>query len=155
MLPTDRPQAVARVRDASGGCHGAGGEAAERTVVAVRGGHDFRKTCRTDRDSRESPDIGCDTRSGHEPKNAWFSHRAREKLEERVLQIFHHLGDWIGAPMAASVEAEFAAWGRRRFDQGIAVTEIIYSIIVLKHHLRRYIRDKRSRRWGLSSNRER
>jgi hypothetical protein len=39
------------------------------------------------------------------------------------------------------VQAEFADWGRRRFGQGIALSEIVYAILVLKQHLRRYIRD--------------
>ena len=63
-----------------------------------------------------------------------------EELEQRIFQIFHHLGDWIGEP-GATVEAEFAPWGSRRFDQRIPLSEIVYAIIVLKQHLRRYIRD--------------
>ncbi len=39
------------------------------------------------------------------------------------------------------VETDFAGLGRRRFDQSIPLSEIVYSIIVLKQHLRRYIRD--------------
>jgi len=66
---------------------------------------------------------------------------SREDLEERVFQLFHHLGNWIGDPKSAKVEAEFSEWGRRRFAQGIPLSEIIYAIIVLKQHLRRYIRD--------------
>ena len=38
-------------------------------------------------------------------------------------------------------EAEFAEWGRRRFNQDIPLSEIVYAIIILKQHLRRYIRD--------------
>src|SRR4051812_30922416 len=65
----------------------------------------------------------------------------RESLEQRVFQIYHHLGNWIGEPKNDRVETEFAEWGRRRFDQGIPLSEIVYTIIVLKHHLRRYIGD--------------
>jgi len=64
-----------------------------------------------------------------------------QELEHRVFQIFHHLGNWIGDSRSASVEAEFGEWGSRRFDQGIPISEIVYAIIILKHHLRRYIRD--------------
>ena len=65
----------------------------------------------------------------------------REDLEQRVYQLFHHLGNWIGDPKSVVVEAEFAEWGRRRFDQSIPLSEIVYAIIILKHHLRQYIRD--------------
>jgi len=64
-----------------------------------------------------------------------------EELERRVYQIYHHLGNWIGEPKNDRVVAEFTEWGRRRFDQGIALSEIVYTIIILKQHLRRYILD--------------
>jgi len=64
-----------------------------------------------------------------------------EDLEQRIFQILGHLGDWIGAPYAATVQAEFADWGRRRFDQGIELRELIFAIVVIKQHLRRYISD--------------
>ena len=70
-----------------------------------------------------------------------FRTASREDLEQRTFQIFHHLGDWIGGPQADRVEAEFSEWGRRRFAQGIPLNEIVYAVIILKQHLRRYIRE--------------
>ena len=64
-----------------------------------------------------------------------------DDLERRVFQLFHHLGNWIGDPKAEGVEAEFTDWGRRRFGQGIPLSEIVYAVIILKQHLRRYISD--------------
>jgi hypothetical protein len=64
-----------------------------------------------------------------------------EDLEDRVFQILNHLGSWISEPRSERVHTEFTAWGRRRFDQGIPLSELIYSMIVIKQHLRRYIRD--------------
>ena len=75
------------------------------------------------------------------PRTPGFRNVSAQDLEDRVFQIFHHLGNWIGDSRSASVEAEFGEWGNRRFDQGIPISEIVYAIIVLKHHLRRYIRD--------------
>jgi hypothetical protein len=63
------------------------------------------------------------------------------ELEQRVFQLYHHLGDWIGEPKHDRVQAEFVDWGRTRFRQGIRLSEIIYAIIVLKRHLRQYIAD--------------
>jgi hypothetical protein len=75
------------------------------------------------------------------PRTPGFRTVSRQDLEQRVFQILHHLGDWIGDARSARVEAEFSEWGGRRFAQGIAIGEIVYAIIVLKQHLRRYIRD--------------
>lgn len=65
----------------------------------------------------------------------------RGELEARIFDLLEHLGDWIGEPNSERVEAEFGDWGRRRFNQGIPFSEILYGIIILKQHLRRYIRD--------------
>ena len=63
------------------------------------------------------------------------------ELEQRVLQLLNRLGDWIGDPKSERMQAEFTDWGRRRFDQGIALSELIYAVIIIKQHLRSYIRD--------------
>ena len=55
----------------------------------------------------------------------------QEDLEQRIFQLVNHLGNWIGAPKSERVEVEFTDWGRRRFDQNIPLSEIIYAIIVL------------------------
>ena len=65
----------------------------------------------------------------------------RQELEQRVFQLLHHLGNWIGDPRADKTRAEFTEWGRRRFDQNIPLSELIFAVIVIKQHLQRYIRD--------------
>ena len=64
-----------------------------------------------------------------------------EDLERRIFQILHELGTWIENPKAERVRAEFSEWGRRRFEEGIPLSEIVYAVLLLKGTLRRYIRD--------------
>ena len=64
-----------------------------------------------------------------------------DELTPRLFEIVHHLGNWIGDPHSINVQDEFMSWGRRRFDQKIPLSEVVYAIIVLKQHLRRYIVD--------------
>ena len=75
------------------------------------------------------------------PRTAGLRTVPRDDLEQRVFQVFHHLGSWIANPRSERVEAEFTEWGRRRFSQGIPLSEVVYAMIVLKRHLRRYIGD--------------
>jgi hypothetical protein len=75
------------------------------------------------------------------PRTPGFRTVPPQDLEQRIFQLLHQLGDWIGDPRSERVRAEFNDWGRRRFDQGIPLSELIYAIIVLKQHLRRYIID--------------
>jgi hypothetical protein len=74
-------------------------------------------------------------------RTAGFRAVDRADLEPRIFQIFNQLGNWIGDPQGHRVQAEFEEWGVRRFGQGIKLSEIVHAIIVLKRHLRRYIRD--------------
>jgi hypothetical protein len=89
--------------------------------------------------TRLAADVAQDLRSN--PRTAGFRSVPQGDLEQRVFQLFHHLGNWIGHPKSERVEAEFVDWGRRRFGQGIPLSEIVYAIVILKQHLRRYIRD--------------
>ena len=65
----------------------------------------------------------------------------RDDLEPRIFDLLQHLGNFIGNPRSDRVQAEFTDWGGRRFGQGIPLSEIVYAVIILKRHLRRYIRD--------------
>jgi hypothetical protein len=65
----------------------------------------------------------------------------QQDLELRIFQLLNHLGNWIGDPRSVKMQAEFTEWGRRRFDQRVPLNEIIYAVILLKQHLRRYITD--------------
>jgi hypothetical protein len=75
------------------------------------------------------------------PRTPGFRAVPQRELEERLFQIFHHLGDWIGDPGNLRVRTEFEEWGNRRFDQGLTLSQVVYAIIVIKQHLRHYIAD--------------
>ncbi len=70
-----------------------------------------------------------------------FRRIPRAELEPRVLAFYQNLGNWIGDPKEDAVRAEYEEWGRIRSRQGIPISEIVYSLIVTKRHLRRYIRE--------------
>lgn len=70
-----------------------------------------------------------------------FRNVKRDELQSRIFDLLKQLGNWIGEPNSEHVVAEFGDWGRRRFKQGIPLSEILYAIIILKKHLQRYIHD--------------
>jgi len=77
---------------------------------------------------------------GH-ARTTGFRRVRADELEQRIFQILHELGTWIGSPKSERVQAEFSDWGRRRFEEGIPLSEIVYAVLLLKGTLRRYIRD--------------
>lgn len=70
-----------------------------------------------------------------------FRRIPKGELEPRVFAFYQNLGNWIGDPKENAVRAEYEEWGRIRSRQGIPVSEIVYSLILTKRHLRRYIRE--------------
>jgi hypothetical protein len=75
------------------------------------------------------------------PRTPSFQRVPRAELEPRVHALFRNLGSWIGAPKDEAIRAEYEDWGRRRYRLGIPLSEIMYTLVIAKHHLRRYIRD--------------
>jgi hypothetical protein len=63
------------------------------------------------------------------------------ELEQRVFRTYLNLGDWIGDPKEDKVQAEYEEWGRKRYRNRIPLSEIVYAVLMLKHHLRKFIRD--------------
>lgn len=75
------------------------------------------------------------------PRTPSFRQVPRAELVERVDALYRNLGDWIGDPKDDAVREAYEDWGRKRFRQGIPISEIVYTLILAKHHLRRYVRD--------------
>ena len=58
----------------------------------------------------------------------------RSELEQRVFQLLHHLGNWIGDPRSDKTRDEFTDWGRRRFDQRIPLSAFTQSRMTTDYH---------------------
>jgi hypothetical protein len=62
-------------------------------------------------------------------------------VETRVSALFYGLGKWIGDADEHAVRDEYEEMGRVRFRQGVPVSELVYALVIMKAHLRAYIRD--------------
>ena len=75
------------------------------------------------------------------PKTPSFHSVSREEMESRIYRLYHNLGTWIGSRNEAQVEEEYFDLGRRRRADGVPLSELVYAVILYKHHLRQYIQD--------------
>jgi hypothetical protein len=75
------------------------------------------------------------------PRLRAFQLVPRDELEARVFATYRNLGRWVGERSDSAVQAEYESWGARRCRQGIPLSEIVYALILVKHHLRRFVRD--------------
>ena len=72
---------------------------------------------------------------------ASFRKIPRAELEQRIAALYLNLGTWIGNPREDAVQKEYEGWGRKRLQQGIPLSEIVYCLILAKAHLRQFIRE--------------
>ena len=64
-----------------------------------------------------------------------------EELKKYVYEIYHHLGTWLIDKTTAEIEQRYMAIGARRAEQGVPLSELIWSIILTKRNLWGYIDD--------------
>jgi hypothetical protein len=62
-------------------------------------------------------------------------------IEKRVSTFFYNLAKWIGDADENPVKAEYEEMGRSRFREKVPLSELVYALLITKHHLRRYIRE--------------
>ena len=75
------------------------------------------------------------------PRTRSFHLVSPAELEARVFATYRNLGKWINDQSDDAVRDEYETWGAKRFRQGIPLSEIVYALILIKHHLRRFVRD--------------
>jgi hypothetical protein len=69
------------------------------------------------------------------------THISKEDLGSRIFALYRNLGNWIGDPKDDAIRSEYERWGSIRHRQGIPPSELAYCLILMKKHLRRYIRE--------------
>jgi hypothetical protein len=63
-----------------------------------------------------------------------------EELQQRVFEIYRHLGDWLLGKSAFDIELRYQEIGARRAHQGVPVSELIWVIILTKENLWEFLK---------------
>ena len=63
-----------------------------------------------------------------------------EELHRRVYDVYHNLGRWLSAKTEEQLEATYGGLGRARCAEGVPLSEVVYALVLIKEHLREYIR---------------
>ena len=68
-----------------------------------------------------------------------YHHLTREELHYRTYDVYRNLGRWLSNETEAAIESSYTQLGKKRFAEGIPLSEIVYSLALIKHHLQEYI----------------
>ena len=64
-----------------------------------------------------------------------FSNVPPSELEERVTEIYRHLGDWLLAKTDLDLERRYREIGARRCRQHVPLAELVWAIVLAKQTL--------------------
>jgi hypothetical protein len=63
-----------------------------------------------------------------------------EELKTRVYEIYRHLGEWLLGKSEFDIENRYVEIGRRRAQQGVALSQLVWTIIQTKENLWDFLR---------------
>jgi hypothetical protein len=63
-----------------------------------------------------------------------------EEFQQRVYEIYRHLGDWLLGKSAFDIEQRYQEIGTRRAHQGVPISELIWVIILTKENLWEFLK---------------
>jgi hypothetical protein len=62
------------------------------------------------------------------------------ELHNRAYDVYHNLGKWVARGAEHEVEATYSDLGRRRYNEGIPLSQVILAMLLTKNHLFDYVR---------------
>ena len=62
------------------------------------------------------------------------------ELQERVYEIYRHLGDWLMTMDEVDLELRYSEIGARRASQGVPLSQLVWAIVLTKENLWEYIK---------------
>ena len=69
-----------------------------------------------------------------------YSRVPAEELKSRVYEIYRHLGEWLLGKSEFDIENRYVEIGRRRAQQGVALSQLVWTIIQTKENLWDFLR---------------
>jgi len=65
-----------------------------------------------------------------------------EELKQRVYEIYRHLGEWLLHKNERDIEQRYMEIGKRRAQQGVPLSQVVWAIVLTKHNLWEFILDE-------------
>jgi hypothetical protein len=74
------------------------------------------------------------------PRTEAYHKLSHHELHRRAYDVYRHLGEWLGHKADDRIEANYRGLGEERHAEDIPLHEVVYALIVIKYHLRDYVR---------------
>lgn len=74
------------------------------------------------------------------PRTRAYQPLSEQDLYDRVYDVYHNLGRWLGEKDEGQIESRYGELGRVRRREGIPISQVVYALILIKERLLAYIR---------------
>lgn len=74
------------------------------------------------------------------PRTSGYHHLSDAEIHQRVYNVYHDLGRWLGGDAESLVEAHYSNLGKRRAMESVPLSQVLYALIRTKAHLFEYVR---------------
>ena len=65
-----------------------------------------------------------------------------EDLQQRVYEIYRHLGDWLLGKTEFDIEQRYREIGAQRAEQGVHLSQLVWVIVLTKENLWEYLKNE-------------
>lgn len=63
----------------------------------------------------------------------------RDEVEERSREVYQHLSEWLVNKTESDIERTYRQIARRRFEQGVSLSQLYWAMMITKEHLWDYL----------------
>jgi hypothetical protein len=74
------------------------------------------------------------------PKTSSYQQFSVEEMHTRAYTVYKNLGEWLIDTTEAKAQQWYLALGRRRFEEKIPVSQVIFALVLTKNHLLKYVK---------------
>jgi hypothetical protein len=74
------------------------------------------------------------------PRTVALRKAPQDELRRRAYDVYHNLGHWLIDKTEDAIERTYEDVGRKRFGHRVPLSETVYTLLIMKVHLRDFIR---------------
>lgn len=73
------------------------------------------------------------------PRTPSYHRLSSDELYNRAYDVYHNLGHWLWKKSDQATQAWYHELGKKRFNEGIPLSETLWALVLTKYHLRDYL----------------
>ena len=74
------------------------------------------------------------------PRTPHIGRIPSDEMHRRAYDVYHNLGKWLGRQAETAIEETYRKLGWKRAEEGIPLEEVVYGQMLIKQHLRDFVR---------------